>query len=332
MRVTLGYARPLLAKYAFNGACIGDPRIDPRINEARERLMKKRRKWKGMVQRYVFCTSDNCITLPREILTIEGANLCRVPFNIRNHWYEVLEGGPGKVDSKTCAYRSFVDRGDGFVTFVDLCAARFVKVYADVPEGGTAKILLQGFDENGNRVRTPDASSTDGWVDGEWISINSSSPAASTTRFTSLDGVQKPVTNGFIRLYAVNPDDSTQLAISILHPSDVAPSYRRYFISNLNNANGQSRQMIVLAVMRYLPVTKDTDFLIIENIGALKHMMLALQAEEQGQEQKAVFHEGKAEDILQQELDQYMGDAATGSMPVQVDSYSASMSEIPSIL
>lgn len=578
MRLTLATALPLLARYAVQGACSSEPRVLQKINEARERLMTKPQNWKGKIQRFLFCASNACITLPREIETVEAATVCNEPMKMRSQWYELLESGPGT--GTHCGGDNVIDRGDGYVVFADLDQPRNIKIYADVPETSGARLLLQGFDENGNRVRTWDAA-TNSWVDGEYVGINNETPQVSTTVFASLDGVQKPETNGFVRLYAFtagsagtpatdittvenstvgastpsvpvvwdgslissawtgpeenqswivqlyfedvdvninlytplqvvqvgsalsawswvadelavaaqytgsfipntaiplsappfavnvdaitwrngeprtvyiflyangesngegtlyifdaalneisvevvtipatstwthepiiaapyesitlsgNADMSTLLTMpnaigltitqtdvgnlsitidntgvpldwgfsmtvsdiiapdlwqgavfyeflvnriltavvaavpdylslmAIYHPDETHPSYRRYEIPRLRrNCSATTSedgpvnlQVVIMAKMRYLPVKQDTDFLIIENIGALKHMLLAINEEEKGELIKALQYEAKAEKILEQELANHTGDAATSNTPMQV--------------
>src|SRR6478735_5090828 len=199
MRLTLAAATPLLARFAVQGACATDPRVLEKINEARQRRMEKPQMWKGKVQRFLFCASKACVTLPREIETVEAATVCNQPMKMRGPWYDVLDSGPGS--GGLCNTDAVIDRGDGYVTFADFDQPRNVKVYADVPETSTARMLLQGFDENGNRVRTWDDRDS-AYVDGEYVAISNESPAVSVTVFSVLDGIQKPETNGYVRVYA----------------------------------------------------------------------------------------------------------------------------------
>lgn len=199
MRLTLAAALPILARYAVQGSCQTDPRVIEKINEARERLMQRPQMWKNKVQRFLFCASKACVTLPREIETVEAATVCNRPMKMRSKWYDVLDSGPGS--SGLCGGDAVIDRGDGYVTFADFDEPRNVKVYADVPEVSTARMLLQGFDENGNRVRTWDDRNSE-YVDGEYVAISNETPAVSVTVFSVLDGIQKPETNGYVRVYA----------------------------------------------------------------------------------------------------------------------------------
>lgn len=595
MRLTLSSALPVLARFAVQGACSTDPRVIEKINEARERLMSKPQNWKNKIQRFLFCSTNACITLPREIETVEAATVCNRHMKMRSKWYDVLEGGP--TTGQLCGGDAFVDRGDGYVSFADLDEPRNIKIYADVPESSGARLLLQGFDENGNRVRTWDETSG-AYVDGEYVTINHDTPAVSTTVFSSLDGIQKPETNGYVRVYAFTagsagaPATDTTVAVnwagdppeqgsvvwdgelnsaswsgtdqdldfvlqiyyepdvdmwmnlystagviqnnfqiaswswtpnagpvttaaemaeiggfplsvppftldvssiewtpamghdfylvfrgdgegngngtlyiydatlteisanvttipagptytltpnplldppaafvsailsgdadvsqlftegqnygfhitqtelgtlnfvtdtdgitptpptwnatlsftdilspdllngtafysiqvtrsytaavspvsdylalmSILHPDETHPSYRRYEVPALRaacagaSALDDPRQVIVMAKLRYLPVKQGTDFLVIENIGALKHMLLAINEEEKGDLAKALLHEAKAEEILAQELRNHVGDSATANQGMQIQQDAWAASSIPSIL
>lgn len=593
MRLSLGSVLNTIARYAWQGACATDDRVIPRINEARERIMRSEQNWRGKVQRFIFCASNACITLPREIETVEAATVCNSPMKMRSPWYDVLDGGPV---GPLCGGDAFVDRGDGYVTFTDLDEARSVKIYADVEEDDGARILIQGFDQYGNRVRTFDEE-TSAYVDGEYVEIDNETPQSSTTVFSSIDGLQKPETNGFVRVYAftegvtaVAASDVTTLAqwpndvtitplttmedgggdvpwdgelvsfewltgpeenidlvltftwdgdsnvtvtdarsfdgltdymplsglielpestitftsfvddgtfpnnfrfvatnfseltsqtrkvvitrhvthpaeytsefpstatidatwvsgdtdvdlvlqatsngtewdfngnnawttegdevvisifdsvftpyavgsslgqweldfsftldgdplgriqatiqnfpmadqytdatitfritrtitaavtgvpdylsiMAILHPDETLPSYRRYEVPKLrtqccggSGASTDPKQVIVMGKLRYLPVLRTTDFLIIENLGALKNMLLALDAEDKGDLALAVAYEAKAFEILAKELRNHMGDAATANEGVKMQFNSWSANEIPNIL
>jgi hypothetical protein len=266
------------------------------------------------VQRYVFNVSSGCLTLPREILTIEGAQICRNRLPVKNQWYEIQDGGPGWIPDNANCLSALVDRGDGYCCFADICpgSPRKVRVYADVSESSGATILIQGYDENGNRVRTSDGAG--GYVDGELVTLNNATPQLSQTLFSAVDGLQKDATKGFIRLYAYDPDTTTQSILSILHPDDTLPSLRRYFMPGLR----ETQQMMIVAVLRYLPVTRDTDFLTIENLGALKNMVIALRHEEANNFDLSAAYEAKAVSILNQELRNYTGLTAIGQVQVQM--------------
>jgi hypothetical protein len=132
--------------------------------------------------------------------------------------------------------------------------------------------------------------------------------------------------------------------VSILHPDETNPSYRRYEIPKLRGTtNGAStcgcsgdadepKKVIIMAKLRYLPVKRMTDFLLIENIGALKNMLIALNYEEKGEFTIAQQYEAKAEKILSDELQNFIGDSATSNQPMQVQQDAWAASTIPNLL
>lgn len=227
--ITLAYARSQLYRVAANGVAPTDPRVDARINEAAERLFS-RTDFKYKTARYAFCARQACITLPPGLETALGANVNAVHHNIRNQWFEFMENGPGEQTINGCAISALVDRGDGWPSFHDVCGEKKLRVYADLPEDADAQILLQGKDENSNLIMTSDGAG--GWVDGEYVAIDNATPATSVKWFTKLVRIQKPVTNGFVRIYQVIPDGQAIPAVyetigttlnAVLDHTDVIP-------------------------------------------------------------------------------------------------------------
>lgn len=301
------------------GICADDPRVLEYCNEAMERLMA-RGKWVGTYQKYRICTSDGCLTWPRQILGIEAVSLCNIPMRIRNEWFEFLEFGTGLQTPSDCGLQLF-DRGMA-CAFNDIAGTnKKIKVYADVTEDEDAQILLQGYDENGIWIRTE----VDGeWVDGEYVDLAVSPGTLSTKKFSVLTGVQKPVTNGIIRLYEYNVDDTTQRAIAIYEPDETVPVYRRSLITGLVNSGRccgasedcDTKTVTVMAKLRFIPVAKDTDYLPIGNLAAIKDMVQSIRKMENNLFEDAKKYEASAINELERELKEYLGDGTRIQMTV----------------
>ncbi len=317
MRTTL---RQLKASRIPNalGLCSDDPRVVEFSNEAMERLMTMG-KWVGTYQRALFCVNNGCLTFPRQVETIEAIALCNTPVTIRNEWFEFLANGTGLQSADSCGVQLF-DRGNA-CTFNDIAGQnKKIRVYADVSEEADSQILLQGYDENGIWIRTQVG---DEWVDGEYVAI-STSPTNSTKLFTSLTGVQKPITNGNVRLYEFNVDDSTQRAIAIYEPDEEVPSYRRSLLTGMTNWGGccgnnddcDSKPVTAMAKLRFVPVRVDTDYLPIGNIGAVKMGVMAVRKEENNLWSEAEQYWASAVRILNEELKSHLGDGAKVQMTV----------------
>lgn len=297
-----------------------DPRIYRVVNEATARLITRGRWW-GLSGRFRFCTEDDCLTWPRQIAAIEAVAVCDQPITIRNGWFEFLESGYGLQESSGCSCgANLFDRGE-CCTFADIRGTnKKVKVYADVTEDAAAKILIQGYDQNDNWIRTEPNGVGTGWEDGEYVALNSATPQTSTKFFKAITSVQKPETNGVIRLYEFDTSDSTQRAIAIYEWDETRPTYRKSQIPGLtsNGATCNTKTVTVMAKLEFIPVKKATDWLLIGNIPALKDMCQSLLKLENNLFQEAKAWEASAINELQRELRHKMGPSIV--QPVRMQS------------
>jgi hypothetical protein len=119
-------------------------------------------------------------------------------------------------------------------------------------------------------------------------------------------------------LYEFTIATGAQRLIGQFQYFDLRPSFARYFfptiIPSLGAPPGTCTQVLVEALVKleFLPVTRDTDYLIIGNLPALKEMMMALaKAEDEPDAIRKVqiVSAGMtvAKQILDQQLDHYLG-------------------------
>jgi hypothetical protein len=334
MRLTLAQAKASRIPQVL-GYVPSDPAFVSMLNEATQRLLS-RGKWVGTYGTYQIQTSSGTMTWPRQLETIESIAICNTPVTIRNQWYEFAESGPGLQGDLatdacgTCVGGQLLDRGN-FCTFTDITGlVSKVRIYTDVAEAGGAQVLLLGYDQNNNWIRTQVGGI---WQDGEYVLLNGGAGGHvdSTHLFSKLVAVQKPVTNGFIRLYAYDTVALVQTAIAVYEPTDTQCSFRRSFINDISNMNGcgcnlvnpQTNlpvQVTVIGKFAFIPVAVDTDYLIIGNIPALKEMCRAVRYGEmdtQDAAQLAQVCESKALTEVQNELNSWLGDGAKQTLRVQ---------------
>lgn len=145
--------------------------------------------------------------------------------------------------------------------------------------------------------------------------------------FRTIDAINKSVTKGWVRVYAVNVDDGTESCVAILAPSETLPHYHRYEIPGFKNLDGS--KVVVLAKRKFIPVVSDEDDLIVTNLGALKMMLIAIEKEENNNLAEAASYEEKAVELLKEELKEVQG-AAIGRPQVQMEAFA--MGEIPAFL
>lgn len=306
MRSTLGNAKqPSSGISRVLNLDPSDDRFLAYLNEAQQRLITRMKSW-GTVQHYQICVTNGCLVWPRSVAAIEAISVCNSPITIRNGWFEFLETGPGLQGDGTgscggCGGLQLYDRGTT-CTFADIIGVnKKIKIYADVAEAAGAKILLQGYDENYNWIRTLVAGV---WTDGEYVSI-STTPVTSVNFFSSLTGVQKPITNGFVRGYEYDTTLLTQRAIAIYEPDETNPSYRRSLIAGLSNVSGgacETKTVNAIVKLDYVPARVDTDWLVIGNLPALKDMCQSLRKAENNLFEESAAWEARAVRELDKEL------------------------------
>lgn len=295
-----------------------DSRFVGYVNEAYEALVEEM-KSAGTVWRYQICVTDGCITFPRQIAAIEAVAVCDQPLTIRNQWFEFLDSGFGLQGDGSCGSGAcnlqLLERSPA-CTFADIRgSAKQIRVYADVAEEAGAKILLQGYDDNNNWIRTETAPGNGIWQDGEKVTI-STAPTNSTKFFSALTGVQKPITNGSVRLYEYDTVLLTQRAMAVYEPDETTPWYRRSLIPGLSALadNGddecESVSVVVMAKLDFIPLRNDTDYLVISSIPALKDMCQSVRKGESNLANEAAEWHMRAIRKLHKQTRHYKGDGA----------------------
>lgn len=303
-KLTVSKAAPTIARVI--GTCNTDARIVTFINEATERLLTMD-DWVGSYGQFVFCATDCCITLPRQIESIRAFSICDCPGVIHNDWYEFLANGPGKLSCDSCISNRLVQRGDGYVTHTDIIGInKKIKVQSTQAEDADARILLRGYDENNQWIRTQELGE---WIDGEYVDI-AVGGTLSTNIFTRLVAVIKPVTNSKVLLYTYNTDTTDLASIAEYETDEELPNYRRIMIPGIQASYGSDCEQVhltVLAKLRFIPVSNDNDFLQLGNINAIKLMVMAIRKEEQNLYDEAIALEAKARLVLENELSNWYG-------------------------
>jgi hypothetical protein len=171
------------------------------------------------------CVCDGCVTLPADVGTVLAVNNGGYPTLIRDQWFQFHINGPGS----TCTIPwSYTDEVGPVVTYKDpSIAVNLVAVVEDATDAGI-ELRVFGWDEDGKRIYTEGAGGIleDGFLvptSYGFSTVNSEAPP-----IARIDRIKKELTNGFIRLAAIDPDDnSVHTQIGYYMPWETTPSYRR---------------------------------------------------------------------------------------------------------
>lgn len=321
MRTPLSRAKASSIPQSVNlAAC--DPRFTDLVNEAQSRLALAGRWW-GTYRRIRICVTAGCVTWPEDVLNVEGLLACGEGVAIRNEWYEFLQEMKAPDPHDCCGDRELLDRGI-VAQFRDFTGASKVRLYAADASDAGKRVLVQGLDVNGNVIRTNDP--TEGWVDGEYLTLVAPAgyvESVNTFAAPGLTGVQKPVTNNRITATAYNAASGVETQVAIWSAGTTVPEYRRTFLVRMPRkcteascgaeGNGctpadlscSNVTVEALVRLKFIPARADSDWLFIQNLGAIKDEMRAIQLEDANQLQLAEGFHQRAIRQLRHELEAY---------------------------
>lgn len=293
------------------------------INEAQQRLILEPTQpdegWWGTYAVMAFNVTQDSpyITTPRGVARMTLHDICKKPVLIRNQFYEYLEFGNGLrpvscCESPLCENLTTFDRGT-VPTFVDLPEGNVVIRAFVTDETDVGKTTLIGIkDATGAIVYSQDGFDR---VQGELLTF--AEPFVVTSnQVTEILGIQKDITNGQVKYYAVDVDTDESTLLLTMEPGETTACYRRYFINGLpqccgcGSKQGDPIQVKALVKLDFVPAVVDTDYLIIQNLAALKEECQSIRYEEMdipNSKQMAEMHHARALRLLFGELDQYVG-------------------------
>lgn len=291
------------------------------INRAQEELLNVGR-WVGTTMKYRICTVDPFITWPRDLQTIEAIRINGAPGQLNNQWYRFLDYGADFSpyyrggNSWSAGFNFYWARGNAIdeaeaISFGDVCPTgnpKRLKVYDTATEAAGARILLQFYDATGTYVRTNDP--TEGWVDGEFVAINPTSPQTTVNAVSSWVGVQKPITNGVVRITELDTVTNTERTLAVYQPSETNPAYRRTYLQGLCQAcltSPRAASVEVIGSQRFIPALCLRDYLCLSSTAAIVYKSKGVYLAENNDPNGAAIMDAMAEKALNDELSKWTG-------------------------
>jgi hypothetical protein len=311
-KLTLGQIRNKTRIPQALGLCPSDARIPQFLNEAVQRVLGKGL-WIGTVGRFRLCLTDGCCTLPPQIAALERISICGQPVPIHDYWFEFLDNGFGPRSaacngSGGCGLEEANLRG-WFPSFADIRGTgKKLRFACDLSTDVGKTVLALGYDENGNWIRTPQPTL---YEDGELIVLAQAPGTDSTKQFSSLTGIQFPDDrDGQVWLWERDVALATSRLIGSYQYWEENPSYPRYYFPSIRTQTteegGCATTLVeAIAKLEFIPVVKDTDYLLITCVPALKEMCVAIKkAEDQADSSEANNIIIKAEAVATRYLDE----------------------------
>jgi len=185
---------------------------------------------------------EGILTLPSIYKQVRLAWIDGNPVSLGNEWYQSIpqttwgdatSGGYGNGWGQAYGWnggnKKFVEIGGKHITFQNYELAPYkLAVEAESPLDAGKEITFFGEDAYGTRVS-------------ETLTLNMPPNFSySTGFFKTTFACTKAQTNGRVRLYAYDPDNSARMLLSVFQPYDVNPSFRKYAIQ------GRVRDSVIL--------------------------------------------------------------------------------------
>jgi hypothetical protein len=273
-------------------------------------------KWKGLTATVTFNNvadpaqwwadeSVKYLTLPRPYQSVSGiqfgvTGMPATPRLIYPRWQEFIVGGPGQL-SAGLSMQMAVDLGDEFCVYSTPTAPHYLRFEISDTDDVGQIVKIIALDPSGKPLVS---ASGDAHLS---VTLSATGATLVSSKIGSLVAVHKPVTQGFVRVYAVNPDNSAQKAqIADYEPTEQIPRYKRYKLGAAESATVVN----CLCKRRYVPLVNGPDdekVIVPDNEGALKLVLMSLQYEDKNDLERAEVYFQKAVQLLNAELKQDMG-------------------------
>jgi hypothetical protein len=290
-------------------------------NEGCSRMIV-RGNWVGTVLRYRCCVQHAKLTWPRHVHSILKASVCRAAIPIGSPWYEFATAGPGILhDDDSPGY--VLTHMDDACSFDDIDGAnQTIRVLAMEAEDAGAQILLQGYNDSNQWIRTTDGTS---FFEGEYVSLTQAGTDSAIT-WANLTGAIKPVTKGPIWIHQKDITTGALKPLAMYEPDETVPMYRRSRIPNLAEHGicqdddccaDPTTKVNVMAKMKHVDAVNDDDYVSVPNLAAIKLMVMAIDKEEKNLFAEARQFEALAIRELEHELMSYHGGGAIPQYDVQ---------------
>jgi len=325
-RTTLKFIRYQTRTPIVLSLCRDDPRVADFVNEA-QMLLLDFGMWFGTLAKFRVCAYNGCLTLPAQIASIERIAVCHQPIPVHDILWEFLDHGFGTAgqEGSGCSGNCGVGTGANYVgnfpSFDDIRGLnKKLNVTCDLPSDVGKLVLLLGYDENLNWIRTEQNGTIE---DGELVALAQSAGTDSTHLFSSLTGVQLPDDrDGQTWLYEKNTDDNVRRLIGRYENWEENPSYPRYRVNgvpsrqtiDINDSGCRKTLIEVVAKLEFIPVKKDNDFLVIQNPTAIKEGCMAIKFGEKKEDiRDSESHLSRALRALDKELETHLGGRQAGA-------------------
>lgn len=263
MQLTFGEAKKVLAEYAGKaGKCRTSEDVNFFCRTVFQYLLTSGES--NNLRKYCFHAINGCFTAPPEIETIVKARIDDKVAHIWDKWFEWYNTHDLDGCEKLHGNAIFEEPGY-YATAYDLpSSGSRVGVIGMCKEDPNAHVIVKGRDKVGNEIVTVHKGEQ---IVGEYLSITQGT-RFTNVKFGSITGVVKSKTNGYVQLYAVDPDGKPTKFLSAYSPLEETPGYRRFKLTMKGCPH--LAKVSILARVRVKDNYTDSDLIPFDNVYILQ--------------------------------------------------------------
>jgi len=208
------------------------------VNQCRNLLWNKRETSATLEYICVSGEGDD-FYLPSSYKQVRLLWMGRDPVSVGDEWYvSVPQVGLG--DHHMSCHKKMNQIGGHFVTFRNYTYGNYqIAIQPENPQDQGAQITVFGLDEYGTSKK-------------EVYALGQAAQFSfSQSFYQNVTAVIKPLTQGRIRLYAVDPVANLRMLLAIYQPYDINPNFRKFSIQGLRH----HKQITACVKKKYFPFT-----------------------------------------------------------------------------
>lgn len=236
------------------------------------------------------CVCNGCVTLPRDVGTVLGVDVCGQPTLLQDQFFKYHINGPG-TRGGSCV---ITEMGQ-VCTFRDPSEPAYLVAEVTSAADNNKKLRVYANDVTGKKIFTagPNGTLEEGFLVPMIFGFSQRNP--NVPAIGQIYRIRKDVTKDFVRLIAVNESDGvSQTLIGHYEPDETLPQYRRIKVP------GKST-VLVKYKKASLQIRRQTDFINISNYEALRLACRAVKFRNDDKFDQARAAEAEASRILAEE-------------------------------
>lgn len=263
------------------------------LTDAIRLLSNKTQGYDAGLGELTICTQNGILTLPRDVGTILGINVCGAPVLLQDQFFQYHINGPGSTFGP-CGV--ITELGE-VCTYRDITQPAYLLAEVESAADNNKKLRVYATDANGKKIFTegPNGTMEEGFLVPTIFGFSARNP--DVPAISAIYNISKEATRGYVKLIAVNAADGvSQTKIGYYEPSETLPRYRRVSVPYKSWVRIKYKKTNI--AIRSL-----NDFINIDNNEALRLACRAVKYRRDDQWDKARTAEDEATRILSEEIE-----------------------------